>query len=581
MSGLGLTGARVALVGALLALANGCASLPAGGPVTVVEEADPSASAAPFDFNPPGPRAGATPEQVVAGFLSALQATPVSTRVAAEYLTAAAAESWRPGRRTVVYTSQDLVTGVGAVTVDLDGAYALDGVGRWQGAVGSDGELRLRLPVTREDGEWRISAPPDAMVIPQPHFEARYRQYSLFFLDQTSELLVPEPVYLPGGAQAPTLLVSGLLEGPSAPAVERTGLPSETFAGVGVPVTEAGVAQVPLGAEVLDLPEEQLEPALAQLAWTLRQVPEVERLQITVDGVPVDLPGGNASVSVDSFASYSPVVAAASSDLFGVREGTVVQQVGNTELEVAALPRGTTEVRSLGVSLTGRRLAIVDPSGGTASVLDRDAEEPEWLPVHFGIDLLRPMWDVAGALWLVDRGGAEPQVVVQRDGSTRVLSVRLDGRLVHAALSRDGTRVAWVSAVDGGGQQLSLSRVVRRPNGLPQGLTRPVQVPTGAPWRGVRDIAWRDPTTVAALTRPTRGTSQVQLAAVDGSSEFGALSTAPGLLFARGLSMAASPGAPLELVVSSRGGRVHALTLQGRWELDVVMPGLRDLAYPG
>ena len=571
-----------ALTGGLaLTLVGACASLPSDGPVTVVEGADPSASAAPFDFNPPGPRPGATPEQIASGFLSALQATPVTTRVAAQYLTEDAAESWRPSRRTVVYTSQDLVTGVGAVTVDLSGAYELDEMGRWQGAASGDGEVELRLPVVKEDGEWRISEAPDAMVVPQPHFEARYQQFSLYFLDSTEQVLIPEPVYLPWGVQAPTLLVSGLLDGPAAPGVERTSLPPDAFAGVGVPVSEDGVAQVPLGPEVLDLAADQLEPALAQLAWTLRQVPEIDRLQITVDGVPIELPGGDASVDVDAYAAYSPVVATAVSDLFGVRDGEVVQVVGSTEITAAELPETSATVASLGVSLTGRRIAVVDPTGTTMSVLDRDAEEPQLRVALTGSDLLRPMWDLAGALWSVDRRGDAAQIVVSREERTRVLQVPGNDAVVVATLSRDGSRLAWVGERTGGQQRLWVSRVVRRTNGMPVRLTSPVEVATGAPWRGVRDLVWRDPTTVAALTRPTRGTSQVQLVAVDGSSEFGALRSAPGLLFDRGVSMAASPGAPMALVVASRGGRVHSLNAQGRWELDVVEPGLRRPAYVG
>lgn len=569
------------VLGALLALLGaGCASVPEQGPVTVAEAGDPSASAAPFDFNPPGPRTGASPDQVVAGFLSALQATPVTTRVAAQYLSADAAENWRPGRRTLVYESQSLSTGVGAVTVDLSGAYELDAVGRWQGAASRDGELRMRLPMVREDGEWRIGRAPDAMVIPTSHFQTRYRSFSLYFLETSSQVLVPEPVYLPAGVQAPTSLVSGLLEGPSSPQVERTGLPPGSLAGVGVPVTDGGVAQVPLGPEILDVPAEQLEHALAQLAWTLRQVPDIERFQITVDGVAMELPDGGSSVAVDAFPAYSPVVAGSSSDLFGVRGDRVIQLVGSTEITVAELPE-TTTVRGMGLSLSGRRVAVVDDSGTRVSVLDRDDDEPRFEQVLVGSDLLRPMWDLAGALWVVDRGGAGPQVVVRRDDRVRVLPVPASGGVVAAALSRDGTRLAWVGELPGGRQQLWLSRVVRRGNGMPVRLGPPAPVPTGSPWSGVRDLAWRDPVTVAALTRPTPGTSQVQLAAVDGSSELGALRSAPGLLFDRGLTMAASPGAPTALVVAARGARVHSLSSQGRWELDVVEAGLRHPAYVG
>ena len=98
------------------------------------------------------------------------------------------------------------------------------------------------------------------MVIPQSHFQSRYREYSLYFLDPTGSVLVPEPVYLPWGVQAPTQLVSGLLAGPQLPgnppredegqgrtaqrpSVARTFLPAGTRVGVGVPVVD-GVAAV-------------------------------------------------------------------------------------------------------------------------------------------------------------------------------------------------------------------------------------------------------------------------------------------------------------------------------------------------
>ena len=82
-----MTGLRPALVALLACALAACSQVPTEGPVRATGTSVPSPSAAPFDFNPPGPRRGAGPAEIVNGFLTALEATPVSTRVAAQFLT--------------------------------------------------------------------------------------------------------------------------------------------------------------------------------------------------------------------------------------------------------------------------------------------------------------------------------------------------------------------------------------------------------------------------------------------------------------------------------------------------------------
>ena len=69
-------------------------------------------------------------------------------------------------------------------------------------------------------------------------------------------------------------------------------------------VTENGVAEVPLSREVLQAPPSELSRAVDQLAWTLRQVPGIERVRITVGGTPVPLPGGGIDAPVTSGAEF-------------------------------------------------------------------------------------------------------------------------------------------------------------------------------------------------------------------------------------------------------------------------------------
>jgi hypothetical protein len=590
----------LATVFAVTALAAGaaCSPLPDSGPVEVGSSAAPSASTAPFDFNPPSPVQGADREEVVVGFLRALQATPVGTSVAEEFLTTEAAASWRPQQRTIVYSGNTVLPSAGGpadVAVQLDASFELDRTGRWvdpgssgtAGVAADEADRSLRFRLARQDDEWRIAALPDAMVIPETHFEARYREYYLPFFDATGSILVPELVYLPWGVQAPTRLVQGLLSGPSdaGRAVERTFFPPSIRMGVGVPVREDGVAEVPLSRQFTELGKEQLEPALAQLAWTLGQVGEINRFRVTVDGTPIELPGGRSTVDVDDYPEHDPAVVSASTDLFGLRGDTVVQLVGDSEIAAAVLPRELRRSRSLGVDLAGQQFALVSPAGDRVVVLPRATDETvRPTTAYRGTDLLRPMWDHTGRLLVLDRTPQGPSLVVHHFGrSRRIPAQGLAGeRLLAAALSRDGTRlVAALAGTGGSGDRLVMMRVVRQASGVPVRLTPPQQVPTAQPLVRVQDVGWRDPTTVAVLTRPARTTSEVVLASADGSSGDLLLDSTLDVLFEPGVSLAASPATPVTLLVAARDGGLHALEVQGRWDLDAVPSGLRLPSFVG
>jgi hypothetical protein len=99
-------------VGSLLA---GCASVPSTGQVNRVVA--PAEQAGPVRYEPPGPVDGATPTEIVLGFLEAQQAYPSPVEKAAQFLTPDAAASWKPAARTVVYT--EVRTRGGSATVVL------------------------------------------------------------------------------------------------------------------------------------------------------------------------------------------------------------------------------------------------------------------------------------------------------------------------------------------------------------------------------------------------------------------------------------------------------------------------------
>ena len=546
--------------------------------------------AQPFDYNPPGPRQGAVPDDIVAGFLSAQQAVPVSTRVAEEYLTSDAAARWRPDRRTIVYTAQQVVARGTDVVIRLRGASVLDAAGRWRGPWSEDGRGTLRVRVDREGQEWRIVDPPPALVIPRTHFESRYQALTLSFFDPTGSILVPEPVYLPTGVQAATRLVSGLLQGPPAGSreVERSYLPTGTDLGVSVPVRSRGVAEVPLGAEMVDLRPADLDRALAQLTSTLGQLPEVRGVRVLVDGAPLTLPDGEEVLPVATGEEYSPTVDWASSDLYGLSGRSILRLTGGAESTVAVLPRGRAEAfgrpRSLGVSLAGDRTAVVS-GDGTRVWRITSREGAEVLPslVGRGTDVLRPMWDRTGRLWLADRGSTSRPVTVVSDGDR----VRLGGpglrgvRLEAAAVSRDGSRFVVLARRPDDEVEARLFRIVRDDLGAPLRLAFARTLPAPNTLRRPRAIGWWDPTTIAVMTRPSGFSTRVQLLPTDGATVAATGAPRVDLLFESGRTMATSPGSPQNLLVGDGNGIVFDLGADGRWAT-VALPGeLRAATYVG
>jgi hypothetical protein len=476
------------------------------------------------------------------------------------------------------------------VAVRVSAAYALDASGRWDGPARDIDADGLDLQLVREAGQWRLSSVPDAMLVPLSYFQDHYARYALHYFDPTGRLLVPEPVYLPRGAQAATLLVDHLLDGPRQPdrGVERTYFPSGTRLAVSVPIRSDGVAEVPLSDEVRALGGEDLDRALAQLVWTLRQVPDVTAVRVTAGGQPLRVTGVGASLDVDSAASYSPFVGYAEDSLFSI-QGAAVEEVRpfsqpeRTPLVRLPAPRPGDR---LGVSLQATATALAGSDGLVRVYPAGSGVDAEAGPkVAVAAASLRPLWDWSRRLWLVDPAGGPGAVRVL--AGARLTSLRAPGLpsrpLTAAALSRDGTRLVLASAPAPGRQaRLFLTRVLRASDesGTPVRLSRVRPIATQSPLPRVVDLAWRDGTRVAVLSRPSRTTSVVDLVSVDGESESGALVEPVDVLFARAVSLTSSPGTRTLLVTTSQP-RTYELTLEGRWVEDDSLRGVARPVFAG
>jgi len=513
----------VALAGVLLLSA--CLSVPDAGPVHELHAKGATSQKEAYPLSPRPPQPGAAPTEIVSGFLEAMLATPISTTVAKEYLESDYAGSWDPSRRIITYAGHRPVQGHRSTSVDLTGANWVDSRGSWRGSLtGADATLHFSL--AREDGQWRIAKAPDALIVPNWWFQTRYSQRDLYFFDPTGRVLVPEPVFAPNGSQLATALVSSLLRGPGAGGrnVDRTFLPAGSE-GLSVPVI-GHTAQISITGNSGSQSPHSLQLMAAQLAWTLRQDPSVRQIRLTIDGRAVKFPDSGPTFSVSSGMQYDPNGFAADDDLYAVRGGSLETSTdGEPFARVEGPWAGPHGIRSVcvdptgnhaaGVTGDGRRL-LIGPLVGKGSVTT--------VPIA-GHDLLRPAWDLTGRLWVLDRtaGGARISYLPDADSATgsfvRLRVPGVTGEDVRRFLvSRDGTRlVAVVRGADG--DRVVVSRLRATVGGVITSASPAATVPY--PTQGtvrVEDIAWRSPTTIAAVQQ-LPDTALVSVLSLDGATD--------------------------------------------------------------
>ncbi len=511
------------VVAALLTLATGCVSMPDSGRVHNADSAADSseAQASSIDAIPPRPKAPAA--DIVRGFMNAMSAWPIQIGVARQFLTEEAAGSWNPDQGTITFEEAFSPQVSGSVaTVQLSQAEQLDASGAWLGEVPETDE-QLTFHLASEGGEFRITDPRDALIVPASWFAQRFTQVSLYFFDRTGRILVPEPVFVPRGEQLASTLTNRLLDpGADLQGISRSYLPS-VDAGLSVPVSDEGIAQIDLGGSNSGQPNsDDLTRMLAQLGWTLRQVPGIQALRVTIGGEEVRPLGGNRQYAVSEGSRYDPAGAGANPLLYGLRDGVMVFGEPGS-IDPAAGPFGAEArgVRSISVNLDGSMAVGVSDDGTSllsASVRDVSETEPQVM-AQIGTDLLPPAWDFTDRLWVIDNTAAGARVAYRESGPMRTVRVPgVSGERVRAFLiSRDGTR--FVAVVRGpGGDEIRAGRIRYDDRGTVTGAGATREIPLeGVDKVRITDIAWSSPTSILVV-RPISGvTSEVNTVPVDGA----------------------------------------------------------------
>ena len=440
---------RATVVVVLLAVVSACSAIPTGGPVRQVRENEGfEQSTALYAPAPPSP--GATPQQVVAGYLDAMLAFPPSTGVAERYLTEDAARRWNPAAGTQVYRDPsvaELRTGTTSARVRLSTQRVLRLGPSGRVAEGA-GAASWDLALQRVDGEWRISEPPPGLLVSDKFYTDYYRAFQVYFFDPTGSRLVASAVHLPAGEQLATALVASLARGPSDPgAQQRTYLPGLGDLRPAVPVDRDGVAEVDLGTSAADLSPIDQGRLSAQLVWTLRQVSDVKGVRVGAGSTTLT-PTGGAVQSMGSWSRYGPREQTEPYVVVDGRRREAAELDGRRLRDLPAAwdvdPDETADLvvgpERLATLSRDRERLLVRRTSGT----DR---------VEVAVDrLVSAWWTTDDTLVVVDRPGAGPRVRVVEPQATRVLPLGgLAGLDVTSfAISPDGARYAVTTAgVDG------------------------------------------------------------------------------------------------------------------------------------
>jgi hypothetical protein len=518
---------------------------------------------------PPSP--GMTATQIVQGFLEASASFDGNHAVAREYLTPEASARWNSSSQVVVYEGAPSLSESGpSVQVRTTQVGRIASNGRYEvDAPGTEATATFRIVET--DAGLRIDGLPNGLLLSQTDVDRAFRSYALYFFNPTFEILVPDARMLPVvGPGLATTLVLRLLDGPNAwlqPAV-RTGFPEGVDLNIDAVLIDGGIARVDLSSSV-QLADDAARRALSQqLVWTLRQLPDVQAVDITAAGQPFFVPGVGNPQSRDAWpevdpAGLPPEAAAYVASTIGVRRLT---DDGTIPIPGQA---GTREplLTDIAVSLDASRIAGVDVDGrvwsGTVSAGSTLFEFDE-LPSPASLD-----YDGSVNVWAVDAAGT----LALYSPSGRAFAIALEGLaesdiLTAAVPSRDGTRAALLIA-NGPRSYVAVARIVRASATGRVGIS--VQAPIRVESRLVEavDVAWSSADSLAVLGSESAGSLQVF-----------EVNIGRGSLIAQGapegpVSLAAAPGFPT--LVAAADGVVYDNTT-GSWSGRV---NATSPTYPG
>jgi Lipoprotein LpqB beta-propeller domain/Sporulation and spore germination len=488
-----MTRVRVVLASVLLLALTGCTTVPMSSPTVQITQA-PARPAEVVGIEPLPPDPGATPEEIVRSFIDAAASVRPGHPVAREHLAPDAARTWSDEDGITVLSPDyaTVTTETGAVEVTANPVGTIDERGVF--TVANADTLTRQFSLEQVDGEWRITDPPDGLIILEPDFQRLYEEVAAYFVDPTGQRVVPDPRYLITGEALPTALVQRLLEGPSGPLAAGVRNP---LSGVQLrsAITVTGQSALVDLTGLPTKPAPVLSEICAQLVWTLTQLDQasIRSVEIRVDGEPVDVNGVPDEQTQADWTAFDPDAVPLESVGHYVTGGAL-----HTVTAGAPTPgpagTGVYGLTDAGASIDARSgelsfLVGVRPDAGGATLL-AGSYDGELTPVLSGARLSSPtVAATRSEIWVVRDGTSV--VRVQASGSPQAVNTPTLAGLGVAETLRLSPDGVWAALVIEGptGHALYVGTVVRAEDGSValrdfRGIAPQLSQ--------VLDVAWRD-----------------------------------------------------------------------------------------
>jgi len=489
--------AAVAMAAAVAVMLSACAGLPTSGPVFAGLQ--PGAVAPPdFSYVPVKPQDGASPEQIVQGFIDAGIGPESNWAIAQLYLAPSFQGKWNPSATTTIddrsarsYVATDdghvVLTVTQQATVDADGVYKTS----------DGGQTPLSFELAKVEGQWRISKAPDGIVLGVDQFASVFHQYPLMYFDPAWRYLVPDMRWFPS-INAPTRIATALIDGkPSswlAGSVVSAFTDDVSLDPVSVSVT-GSTGRVGLTRAALSLDRQTLDRMQTQLVYSMTAA-GISDVAMEYNSSPLTAqPVSTRSTRID------PRALVQTDKAFGfLASGGDVEAVKGVSDAVAKLHPVSAQLSAdytTAAVRTGDGAVARASSTGGGAVLDRRS------------GLVDPVVDPQNYIWSVPSADPHALIAYAPDGN----GVKIAGawsnasRVTAMALSRDGTRLAAIVTV-GGQSTIEIAGIVRDQNGVPTSLGDSTTLGT-LPHAGV-SLTWLSDTTLGAVAGTGGDTIVVQ-----------------------------------------------------------------------
>jgi hypothetical protein len=500
----------IALLAGVMILTS-CTSIPSSGDVESAE-IDTGLSNADVDFLPPGPSAGATPAEIVQGFIAAGTAAQENYRVARSYLAESLLDVWNPNLSVAIRAGEPVVTATSETSIlyMVPVIANVDEFGRYSSAASST-DQGLEFELVQESGEWRISGAPDGIVLSEPAFREAFSSYRLYYFSSGYRDLVADVRWFASRGEVSTKIVRSLLEEPSfwlnQGATVSAFPEGSQLALTPIPVTD-GVAQVDLTTSVLSANEVTRARMLLQLSASLSQVQGISSARLSVNQVelvipPLDDEGPSLASGRDGR------IAVLLDRRFGYVQAGRIEQLEGLSSEVAGLIP-----RSLFYSAAFDQVAATRFDG---LWLVREGESAALIDAR--PDLIRPIIDSCGYIWSsASLSSPDMASIISQNGQVSPLSMELgdDAQLVSFELARDNTRLLLLVQTATGVRVL-LTAVERDPDCRPQSLGDFIEL--GPLTGSAVDAAWVDDSSVAVVVKDAQtGSGEVVVFDTNGRS---------------------------------------------------------------